>query len=1092
MRTYEELLREDELSRRRIQTETDTNLFVEASAGSGKTSKLVERMVAMVGAGADIRKICAITFTINASREFYRRFRRRLSELSYSPETPEELRDRYREALENIDLCFLGTIDSFCRMIVSEHPMEAGAPSDMRLVEKDEMKAFYRRELTKAANGEYGSEILELYNRVNALYYRADENILSQMPDFMKTRDTVRIYDPVPDMDIEKSFAGEINYIRRVYEKIDGSPELLNVDRKECIPVRDGISKTRSILNKSWNRNMSEVMQEVKKLKNLRLVCSPEALKLEDAGLFSPRMSGKNVKWYDCTICNPGHVGAALDDLKYSCFMEFMDKFTRKAGENLRKNGEMDFYDYQYCLLQMLREDVKADGKLIRHIRSRHSCFLVDEFQDTNPMQAEMLFYLTAADPVENWRDCIPAPGALFIVGDPKQSIYRFRNADVSSYLNMKSLFKDDAGDAVYLFNNFRSTKCLCRSFNGIYTRLFPNEETADQSTYDPIPVDDAEDEPGTSGMYSYSGSTDAEEDAEKVTEIIRHLVANPEMQIYDRGKNACRQIEFRDIMVITADKKQLATYMSGCAEHGIPVYVEGKTVFAECTAMRMITDVMKALANPADVMSVYGALMNGLFDLDDAMLALYCSGGGKLRLSYTGAEDEDDSPVADALRKLSGLLPLADNASPAAVFSGIIANLPVFERAGTKHLEYVFFAKELLRSRETGGTVTSTADAVKYLEELLSKDSDQERSMNLSENPDRVHFANLHKVKGLEAPVVILANAAVKKNKTVYTRTESRGNRRVSYLFRAKDESYIEFLSTRKYEDKEAEEKISAAAEKDRLLYVAGTRAGNILIAADIHQPAEKQTWGIFLDESVCLGDIFENGGQNMAELPEKEPMDVTAVTAEAERNIVTADREPMQKTYVLKRPSSIRIKSRTEEEEAPEEDAGKTEEPEEKPRTDAALVGTMTHRLMELIMSSRGRMSTDNAAESIVNGYSFAEDKRAEYSACLKEIAAKILNGGYGQSNGTSEDIFAEVMVADEFYCEYPFCYRDGDELYHGIMDLVYRKGEKWYIIDYKTNADPDDLDARYTGQLQAYVTALEKTAGITAEAKTYHIDV
>ena len=125
----------DTLSRNRIISVIGTNLFVEAGAGSGKTTMLVRRMVAMVEAGIEISRMCAITFTKAAAGEFYNRFQKMLiersnpslewkdsSEPGQLPEPTEETRERCRTALQNIDLCFMGTIDAFCGMVLSEHP----------------------------------------------------------------------------------------------------------------------------------------------------------------------------------------------------------------------------------------------------------------------------------------------------------------------------------------------------------------------------------------------------------------------------------------------------------------------------------------------------------------------------------------------------------------------------------------------------------------------------------------------------------------------------------------------------------------------------------------------------------------------------------------------------------------------------------------------------------------------------------------------------------------------------------------------------------------------------------------------------------
>ena len=149
-------LEKDTLSRNRIVSGINENFFVEAGAGSGKTTMLVNRMAAMVEAGLDISKICAITFTKAAAGEFYDRFQRLLIERSNPaftgedtdrpgmlPAPTEETRERCRKALQNIDLCFMGTIDSFCGMVLSEHPSEAGIPSDASIVSDEDAAGSY-------------------------------------------------------------------------------------------------------------------------------------------------------------------------------------------------------------------------------------------------------------------------------------------------------------------------------------------------------------------------------------------------------------------------------------------------------------------------------------------------------------------------------------------------------------------------------------------------------------------------------------------------------------------------------------------------------------------------------------------------------------------------------------------------------------------------------------------------------------------------------------------------------------------------------------------------------------------------------------
>ena len=149
----------DRIARDKIRTDINSNFFVEAGAGSGKTSVLVDRMVSMVEGGLDISRICAITFTKAAASEFYARFQKKLSESTC---------ENAKNALKDIDLCFMGTIDSFCNMVLSEHPAKAGIPSNATVVTDDEMKTLYRRELSRIRQGQYEKDYPGLQDKYNA------------------------------------------------------------------------------------------------------------------------------------------------------------------------------------------------------------------------------------------------------------------------------------------------------------------------------------------------------------------------------------------------------------------------------------------------------------------------------------------------------------------------------------------------------------------------------------------------------------------------------------------------------------------------------------------------------------------------------------------------------------------------------------------------------------------------------------------------------------------------------------------------------------------------------------------------------------
>lgn len=204
---------QDAVSREKTVNDIFSNFFVEAGAGSGKTTILVKRMVAMVEAGIDVSKICAITFTKAAAGEFYDRFQKMLIERNTAPtesdftarpgelgNPTDETRNRCLAALNNIDLCFMGTIDSFCNTVLSEHPAKAKIPSDSSVLSDSDMKAVYKKEYSKIQRGEYGEELKSLCKRFKSFYYNPDEVFLQSIGKLMDTRNCHHIFDIAPNI----------------------------------------------------------------------------------------------------------------------------------------------------------------------------------------------------------------------------------------------------------------------------------------------------------------------------------------------------------------------------------------------------------------------------------------------------------------------------------------------------------------------------------------------------------------------------------------------------------------------------------------------------------------------------------------------------------------------------------------------------------------------------------------------------------------------------------------------------------------------------------------------------------------------------
>ncbi len=334
-------------------------------------------------------------------------------------------------------------------------------------------------------------------------------------------------------------------------------------------------------------------------------------------------------------------------------------------------------------------------------------------------------------------------------------------------------------------------------------------------------------------------------------------------------------------------------------------------------------------------------------------------------------------------------------------------------------------------------------------------------------------------------------------------------------------------YFETKKYADEKEAENAASTAENQRLIYVAATRARNALIICDSitasgKSEGHKSVWKPLMEES--LPGIFEMTGDVIEKAKKIEEVDSAKLYEEAQNTCVLNDRGMEKATYSVENPSRLHLSSKMAEGQetdsiAVEEgtlvlDAGDAVSDEAlaemlgSEKTDVAsmggvhkfpaLLGTMTHKLMEMLVSTRNKVDASGAVAEIIREYRtpVMEAYESELSATLLKVAEKMRSGGYAQSNGLPQDMLGTLMNADEVYCEVPFCYsEDGEEgkiIWNGIMDVVYCSQGKWHIVDYKTNADGSDLDKKYQAQLAAYVKAFKATTGEDADAMTYHIDI
>lgn len=1062
--TNAELLKQDEISREKIKNEIDKNFFVEAGAGSGKTYSLVQRMVSMVKSGIDVSKISAITFTKAAAAEFYSRFHEELSKEAKND-------TKCEKALKDIDLCFMGTIDSFCNMVLSEYPTQAKIPSDATVVSDEEMSSIYKREYSDIQKGKppYGNELKLKASRFRKYVSYADEVFISLMNTLMEIKNSNIVFEKPFDKTIDEQYKTEIEALKNLLEYLYNHPEIFQEGSGPARSSKEALNENKNTLLGQWGKNLPKVISALKDIQNLRLLDTVDidSLGVAASNIFEPHYNGNKVKWYNI---NPESDYWILDKLKnqqYSVALDFAVSCMQAISDKLRKEGKLTYFDYKLYLRDMLKEDASKDATLIKHIYNRHSYFLIDEFQDTNPIESEIFFYITAQNPQEDWTKCNPKPGSLFIVGDPKQSIYRFKSADVASFMRIKKMFENGVGEILYLTRNFRSTYEMNTWFNDVFTNLLPTDRE-NQSKFDKIPLlakpkaDDTLKGVYYYDTYSYKDVAESEKDAEKIADIIEGLVDNDKYYILEKENQdnpIKRKITYKDFMIITPSKTTLGKYIQALSKRNIKCKVEGKVLFEDCPALVKLISVFDAIAYPNEK---------------------------KYQLGNTTEVE---------MIKNKGL-PLNQFTS-ATLFKTIVECTDIYKNTDSKNMETLLYALELLRNAEASAEVTSLKNGSAFLHTLISGESGNERCLRLQKENNSVWIANLHKVKGLEAPIVILA-APSSSAKAPEMRTEHSDDEVKSWIFNVK-RGYSLVLQTYAYNNEASKEEKELAAEKLRLLYVAATRARRVIFISRAKNKAGGDTntnpWQFFVDN--CKYDLFKKIQLGEKKEVEKEIVSVDDLIKEAKENNIFNDSTSSCESFEIKKPSQIHVKGKS----SVEDDFEDVEDEKAQTSTgivrkDANIIGTMVHKMMEVLVTSKNKVDIDKLVNEIINEYEYYDEVEAR--RILAEVGNVIRNGGYEQNNGAPKDILSELLDADEVYCEVTFCCEYEDEntekktFWNGIIDVVYAKEGKWHIVDYKTNADPKDLDEKYKEQLKAYTDSFTKMTGNDVDAIIYHINV
>jgi ATP-dependent exoDNAse (exonuclease V) beta subunit len=475
----------------------------------------------------------------------------------------------------------------------------------------------------------------------------------------------------------------------------------------------------------------------------------------------------------------------------------------------------------------------------------------VDEFQDTDPLQAEILLLLAASDPAErDWRQARPAPGKLYVVGDPKQSIYRFRRADARLFHRICHGLRGDGVGARSLTASTRSTQAIQSFVNAAFENSIEDylpleggvEGPADQPAIVALPM------PFPYGTRNISNVKIDACSPNAVAAFIEWLCRHSGWKVRDRATKTWVGVRPEHVCILFRRFTNFGTdltqeYVRCLEARGIAHLLVGSKSFHRREEVGTLRTALRAIEWPDDELSVFAVLRGSLFAILDDTLLHFKNAHGRFHPMMELPEEIDPefAPIREGLQLLRELhrrrnyRPIADTIHALLEATRAHAGF-AFRKGGERVLANVYRLTDLARSFEVSGAATSFRAFVEYLETEYDG-SDTSEAPVLEQEGGGVQLMTVHKAKGLEFPVVILADLTAKL-------TGPQGADRTSDPETRLCAQRLLWCAPWELLDAAATEAKADEEEALRIAYVAATRARDLLVVAAIGEEERAGGW--------------------------------------------------------------------------------------------------------------------------------------------------------------------------------------------------------------------------------------------------------
>ncbi|MCA9873100.1 MAG: UvrD-helicase domain-containing protein [Anaerolineales bacterium] len=1067
-----------------------SDVAVTAGAGTGKTRTLVGRYLALLADGLPLRRIVAITFTRKAAREMRNRVRKEIAGYLAQPSLSVADRQRWQGHFNRLDAARIGTIHNLCSEILHAHPAEVGI--DPRFTVLDETQAtLLVQEAAEATLAwmvadEQALPLLALLrerpllNLITTLLTNrlAVRDVVSRLPadtvlGHWEAQLAARQAEQLQRLLVDPAFVEAHCHLQT--NQSTNPDDKCELERQTALAALDIPS----------DATVTDVLRQLSELESLRTNVgsqknwSGETLQEIRQALRYIKAAYKEEKLFKLSINDQDEAIAAAMPAIYRLFQYAQQVYYRLKSER----DALDFDDLEALAIHVL----ETFPAIRSYWQDQMQALLVDEFQDTNARQARFIRLLC------------PDAGKLFIVGDAKRSIYRFRGADVTVFAAEKGQIQRAQGTLVDLDTSYRAHEQLLTDMNELLAPVLG----ADLPNRPPWVAPFAPLSPGTKVVAADLTAPFVEfhltigKKAEALPPAAAALADRLQRLHEENG------LSYGDMAILCRASGSFQYYEDALDNAGIPYLTVAGKGFYDRPEIRDLLNALQAIADPHDDLALVGLLRSPACGVSD--VALY----------HLAASREAGHSLWDSL--LSGVT-LADAAETERLQTAVSLIASLNQQAGRipvanickQFLDRTYYRAILRRAGQPralrnvtkllidihSSELVSITEFLEYAQALHDSGSREGEARGTSEGV--VQIMSIHAAKGLEFPVVALGDASSGSNRTNSILVDGG----LGILLATKDEDNAKATS---YELGAVLAQEQEQAEKDRLLYVALTRAEQmLLINGTIQQNTQSLSWNGWLGQladitglrQIDLSSYDETGGNRhtfdlfvqdsavQAIVYEPNAVTPSVLPTAADDDAETAPTLPS----LLSLQDSLIHREREElaDEETPQR-VWQVVPIAQRPQAPAWVIGSIVHEALSLWRfpdSDFEAWVTARARE-----YGLTDLRQLQHA---HTDTVRLLN------RFMQHPRFREMQAADRRLHEVPYSHLLNETMETGYIDLLYQTDGVWKLVDFKTDRIQDEAalqqilrEKDYQQQVRRYGTAVQKLLGVSAQLELCWLD-